>query len=85
MTSLKRDDNRIAVIGGVSSTDLVTVVPIAVDPTTNAVLVQLALTTGSGVPATTPSVIGAIYIDTSATKVYMATGVSSSSDWTALN
>lgn len=42
MTSLSRDDNRIAVIGGTSSTDGRSVVPIYVDPTTHRVLVSIA-------------------------------------------
>lgn len=36
---------------------------------------------GSGVPATTPLVIGQIYVDTSGPDVYVSTGTSSSSDW----
>ena len=43
---------------------------------------------GSGAPSKTPIAIGDIYVDTSAgppKKVYVATGISSSSDWTAVN
>lgn len=36
-------------------------------------------------PATTPSKIGDIYVNTVLAKVYIATGLSSSSDWSVLN
>ncbi len=38
-------------------------------------------TTGAGVPSSTPSNIGDIYIDTTNNKMYIAMGTSSSSDW----
>lgn len=41
MASDPRDDNRIPVIAGVSSVDNVTPTPIAVNPATNAIIVQL--------------------------------------------
>jgi hypothetical protein len=43
------------------------------------------ITSGSGAPATTPAALGQIYIDTAGAKVYISTGTSSSSDWTAVN
>jgi len=36
---------------------------------------------GAGVPSSTPSNLGDIYIDTTNLKIYIATGTSSSSDW----
>ncbi len=36
---------------------------------------------GAGVPSSTPSSIGDIYVDTTNLKVYVATGISSSADW----
>lgn len=42
------------------------------------------VTSGSGAPATTPAALGQIYIDTSGPDVYMSTGTSSSSDWSAI-
>ncbi len=42
------------------------------------------ITSGSGAPGTTPSVEGMIYVDTTADKVYIATGVASSGDWTLM-
>ena len=39
------------------------------------------VTSGAGVPSSTPGKIGDIYIDTSALKIYIATGASSSADW----
>lgn len=43
------------------------------------------VTSGTGVPATTPSGLGQIYIRTSNAKVYISTGTSSSADWTIVN
>jgi len=36
---------------------------------------------GAGPPSSTPTMVGAMYIDTSASKIYIATGTSGSSDW----
>lgn len=52
-------------------------------PGRNGVFVSSA--TGTGAPNTTPTAIGQIYVDTNAAKVYISTGVSSSSDWTIMN
>ena len=38
-------------------------------------------TSGAGVPSSTPANIGDIYIDTTNNKMYIAMGVSASSDW----
>jgi hypothetical protein len=43
------------------------------------------ISTGTSAPGTTPSKVGDIYVDTANAKVYVATGTSSSSDWTVLN
>lgn len=43
------------------------------------------ITSGIVVPASTPSKIGNIYINTALAKVYISTGTSSSADWTILN
>ena len=43
------------------------------------------ITSGTGAPGTTPGKIGDMYIRTSNAKVYVATGTSSSTDWTILN
>lgn len=43
------------------------------------------VTTGIVAPASTPTQVGNLYIDTSAKKLYFATGVASSSDWTIAN
>ena len=57
MVSLPRDNNRITVIGGVSSVDGVTVVPPYVDPITHRVLVDYAGSAAvNSVTATTPIV-----------------------------
>lgn len=44
-----------------------------------------AITSGSGAPASTPTKIGDIYVDTSGNKVYIAKGTSSSADFLILN
>ena len=36
---------------------------------------------GAGVPSSTPTAAGDIYVDTTALKIYIATGISSSADW----
>jgi hypothetical protein len=41
-------------------------------------------TSGSGAPATTPSAICQLYIDTTGPDVYISTGTSSSADWTLI-
>ena len=38
-------------------------------------------TSGAGVPSSTPSNVGDIYIDTTNLKIYLSTGTSSSADW----
>ncbi|KKQ77867.1 MAG: hypothetical protein A3A96_00570 [Candidatus Zambryskibacteria bacterium RIFCSPLOWO2_01_FULL_39_39] len=43
------------------------------------------VSSGSSAPSSTPAALGQMYIDTSATKVYISTGTSSSSDWTLMN
>jgi hypothetical protein len=43
------------------------------------------ISTGTSAPSSTPSKVGDMYIDTSAQKLYIATGTSSSSDWTITN
>lgn len=43
------------------------------------------VSTGTAPPATTPTRIGDMFVDTSAKKVYVATGTASSADWTILN
>ncbi|HYE72635.1 MAG TPA: hypothetical protein VEF04_04855 [Blastocatellia bacterium] len=41
--------------------------------------------TGTAAPATTPNYVGQYFVDTNNKKLYVATGTSSSSDWTILN
>lgn len=43
------------------------------------------ISTGAIAPASTPNKVGDIYIDTSAKKLYFATGTSSSADWELAN
>lgn len=46
---------------------------------------QPIITSGTSAPSSTPAKVGDIYVDTSAKKLYFATGTSSSSDWTIAN
>ena len=39
------------------------------------------ITSGSGAPSSAPTSVGDIYIDTSALKIYIATGTASASDF----
>jgi hypothetical protein len=43
------------------------------------------ISTGTAAPATTPSKVGDIFVDTTNKKLYFATGTSSSADWTIAN
>lgn len=40
---------------------------------------------GTSAPATTPRKVGDVFVDTTAKKIYFATGTSSSADWTVVN
>jgi hypothetical protein len=42
------------------------------------------VSSGAGAPASTPSTVGLIYIDTTAGTAYIATGVASPADWTGI-
>lgn len=42
-------------------------------------------TSGTAAPTTTPTSVGQQFVDTNNKKIYLATGTSSSSDWTLLN
>jgi hypothetical protein len=44
-----------------------------------------SVNSGTGVPTSTPSKIGDLYVDTTNLKLYFATGTTSSSDWTIAN
>ncbi|MCA9915073.1 MAG: hypothetical protein KC496_17080, partial [Anaerolineae bacterium] len=43
------------------------------------------ISSGAGAPSSTPSRVGLIYVDTTNYKVYIATGTSSSADWTLVS
>ena len=43
------------------------------------------ISNGAGVPSSTPFKLGDMYIDTNGLKIYIATGTSSSADWTIIN
>jgi hypothetical protein len=43
------------------------------------------ISSGTSAPATTPTKVGDMFVDTTGKKIYVATGVSSSGDWTILN
>ena len=43
------------------------------------------VTSGIVAPTSTPYRLGQIYVDTTAVKVYIATGIASSSNWTLVN
>jgi hypothetical protein len=44
-----------------------------------------AVSSGVAAPTTTPLTVGDIFVDTTANKIYVATGVASSGDWTIVN
>lgn len=80
-----RDENRISTLIGTSNADGITPVSIYADPVTHRLLVQNNVSNGIGAPASTPTQIGQLYVDTSGKKGYIATGTNSASDWTILN
>lgn len=43
------------------------------------------ISSGAGIPGTTPTKVGDIYVDTTGLKLYFATATSSSGDWTIAN
>jgi len=43
------------------------------------------ISSGSGAPATTPTKIGDLYVDTSGSKLYFSKGTASSADWIITN
>jgi hypothetical protein len=43
------------------------------------------ISSGTSAPATTPTKVGDIFVDTTGKKMYVATGTTNSSDWTILN
>lgn len=51
----------------------------------NALKFAPLITSGSGAPATTPSKVGNVYIDTTAPAFYYAKGTASSADWVSLS
>ncbi len=85
MANAKRDENFVTTLLGVSSSDGITPVVVYADPTTHRLLVDTVAYSGAGVPGTTPTAIGQIYVDTNATKVYISTGTVNSGSWTILN
>jgi hypothetical protein len=85
MSNAQHDQNHVPTLTGISSTDGTTVIPVYVDATTHRLLVDLGVSTGTAAPTSTPSVIGEMYIDTSAKKAYVAMGTASSADWIILN
>jgi len=84
MANAKLDENGRPALTAVSSSDGQTVVRLYADPTSHRLLVENAAGSGTGAPATTPSFLGQIYIDTAGPDVYMATGTSSAADWTLI-
>jgi hypothetical protein len=85
MANASKDENGVSTLIGASTADGKTPVRVYADPTTHRLLVQNGAGSGIVAPATTPSYIGQVYVDTSAKKAYMAMGTASSADWVILN
>lgn len=68
---------------GLQAYDNVKKMPIVYDGTSSTYITTV--TTGTAAPATTPTGIGMIFIDTTNKKAYISTGTASSADWTILN
>ena len=80
-----RDGNHIPVALGVSTANGTLTLPFKINPSTGGLIADLAADNGTAAPNTTPTYIGQFYVDTNAKKLYVATGTSSSNDWTILN
>lgn len=62
--------------GIATSTDNITATTVSCSPT---------ISSGAGVPGSTPAKVGDVYIDTTGKKIYHATGITNSADWTVVN
>lgn len=85
MTQARRDDNQVTTLLAVSNVDGITPVLLYADPVTHRLLVQNNVQSGSGAPGSTPSAVGQLFVDTTGKKLYVATGTSTSADWTITN
>ncbi len=85
MANAKLDQNSRPTLTALSNVDGSTIVNVYADPTTHRLLVDIPVSSGTGVPNTTPAALGRIYIKTDTSKVYISTGTSSSADWTLVN
>ena len=82
----KLDQNSRPTLTALSNANDGAIVPLWADPVTHRLLVDLLnVSSGSGAPATTPSAIGQMYVDTNGKKIYFATGTTNSGDWTIVN
>jgi len=63
----------------VSSGDIIT--SVNHNERTTAITARSKVSSGAGIPSSTPSSIGDMYIDTTNLKIYISTGTSSSADW----
>ncbi len=83
MANASRDENSVPTLLGASTADGKTPIRVYADPDTHRLLVQSAAvgSSGVGVPATTPSFIGQVYVNTAGPDVYTAIGTSSAADW----
>jgi len=85
MANASKDENGVSTLIGASTADGKTPVRVYADPTTHRLLVANGVATGTAAPATTPSFIGQVFVDTTGKKAYMAMGTTNSSDWVILN
>lgn len=85
MENAKRDENNIPTLLAVSNVDDTTPVRLQANPTTHRLLVENLVASGITAPATTPTYLGQLFVDTMAQKLYFAAGITSSSDWIILN
>lgn len=82
MSNSSIDSNSRGSLTAVSSTDGVTIVDVYADPDTHRLLTQTASNlSGEGAPATIPSYLGQMYVDTEGPDIYTAVGIASPADW----
>jgi hypothetical protein len=53
--------------------------------TTNSISCSPTISSGTTSPSSTPAKVGDMYVDTTAKKIYVATGTTNSTDWTIIN
>ena len=87
---LKRDENHVPVVGFVTDDTSEFIKMGRIDNVSKGLKVMIVggagtVSSGSGAPSSTPTVVGEFYIDTSGKKMYVSMGTTNSNDWVIQN